>query len=177
MSKSKKKVDKDKFINKTTQTVVEFMEDKRAPFYKFAYRAFQQNEQATLSKFPTFIKWQSEATVLKYEEDNNGIFVPEKSKLGYLSNDITKDKRYYKVENGKDTAVSRIHWIYKTGYPFGLAQTTYYFQDYTLAFYGGLDGVYRRYYFYKDGDKKKGTMAVARYKDADLGYIFYISIY
>lgn len=193
------KIDKEKFVNKTTQTIVEFMADSRAPFYQFSYRAFQKNEQKTLSEFPAFVKWQQEATVLKYEKDNNGIFVAEKSELNYKSKGITKDKRYYKVENGKDTAVSRIHWIYKTGYPLGLAQTVYYFQDYTLAFYGGLDGVYRltkefkdlakkngyayakfykgRYYFYKDGDKKKGTMVVARYKDKDLGYILYIAMY
>lgn len=194
------KVDKEKFVNKTTQTVVEFMEDSRAPFYKFGYRAFQQKDQATLSQFPAFVKWKSEADVLKYEQDNNGVFVVEKSRLNYEDKGITKDKRYYKVENGENTAVSRIHWIYKTGDKLGLTQTVYYFQDYTLAFYGGLDGVYRltkefidlakkngytydhmsssgRYYFYKNGDSSQGKMAVSRYKDTELGYILYIAMY
>ncbi len=191
--------EKERYVNEKTQTNVEFKND-RFPFYYFTYAPFQQVDLKTLSELPKFEKWKSEIEVLKSEDDDpNSTFNAQKSDLGYKQNGIIKDRRYYDVVNGAETLIGRTHWIYKSGDKLGLVQSSYIYQDPTLAFYGGLDGEYRpskefeallnkegyvfasfsrgRYYYYKNGDSRQGSLRLTRYKDKDLGYVFSIEMW
>ncbi len=193
-------IDKIKFIHKATQTKAEFMADTKANHYTFTYHAVQQQPMQTISEFPPFSKWMSEADVLAYEENNGGIYEESLSNIGYVSKNITKDKRVYSVQNGNSSLYQRTHWIYKSGSNIGLAQSSFYYNDPSFAFYSGLDGklymtdeflalatannyVFQKknsanaYYFYKNGDLTQGKMKVSPLQYDNGEYYFIIALY
>lgn len=100
------------------------------------------------------------------------------------------------MKNAQNSLVARVHYIYKTGDNIGLAQTSYYYENPSIALYGGLDGKYyltnefielakkngfvyskvtsSGIYIFENGAKK---LSVSWQKDTYLSWVLRISLY
>nr|WP_314550935.1 BACON domain-containing protein [uncultured Capnocytophaga sp.] len=130
--------DKEAFVHREKQVLVQFMADAKANHYAFSYYPIQQKNFATFSQLPAlFKKGATKDEIAAYEQTNGGTYDPDNSPQPKTN----RDGYTYNVNKGN--VLTRTYFVGKsTNTLVGLYQTTFRFNSASLAFFAGLDGEY-----------------------------------
>ena len=130
--------DKDAFVHREKQVLVQFMADAKANHYSFSYYPVQQKNFATFTQLPTlFKKGATKDEITAYEQANGGTYDSANSPKANEKRDA------YTYNVNKNNVLRRTYFVGKTTNTLvGLYQTTFLFNSASLAFFAGLDGEY-----------------------------------
>ena len=130
--------DKEAFVHREKQVLVQFMADTKANHYAFSYYPVQQKNFTTFAQLPALLKkGATKDEIATYEQANGGTYDAANSPQSNEKRDA------YTYNVNKNNVLSRTYFVGKsTNTLVGLYQTTFLFNTASLAFFAGLDGEY-----------------------------------
>lgn len=135
--------DKEMFFNKKQQVLAEYYEDAKDPHFAFKYEPTQQKPYTSFVKIPEIVKGIELANIQAEETNKRSQLVNDPNVTTDYKDKKGKNRRkeLYKVSSGGDL-LYRQHFFLEndTSKKYLLTQTSFYYTNFNLAFFAGLDG-------------------------------------